>query len=92
MSFVDDQRSTWPRTALGIFGLFAYALTGWLYLASGLVMPYPVVMWIPWLWGGWQATKVFRRVPEWTPVVALAAVLYWVAFIQLGSWIFGWSA
>ena len=55
-------------------------------------MPYPVVMWIPWLWGGWQAIRIFRRTPEYTPLLALGAVLYWIAFVQLGSWIFGWSA
>ncbi|MGZ8784120.1 MAG: hypothetical protein ACXW1Y_00955, partial [Acidimicrobiia bacterium] len=37
---------------LGIIGILLYAMAGWLYLGTGLVMPYP---WVYGMWAIWVA-------------------------------------
>jgi len=71
-----------------------YVMVGWLYLGSGLVMPYPWVflMWAVWLAGLVVLLRIFRRARAWTPAVAVGALAFWVIVIQTGSWIFGWTA
>ena len=71
-----------------------YLIVGWLYLGSGLVVDYPwfVVLWAIWAGGVVVLIRVFRRSPFWTPLVAVSAVAIWVVFVQLGSWLLGWSA
>lgn len=78
----------------GIFGVILYVLTGWLYLTSGLVVPFPwvYVLWAIWLAGLIVLRIVFRDRPLLTPLVAVGAVVAWVAYVQLGSWLFGWTA
>jgi hypothetical protein len=79
---------------LGVSGILLYAMVGWLYLGSGLVMPYPWVfgMWAIWVGGLFALVKVVKRYPAWTPLVPVAAFAAWVAIIQLGSLLFGWTA
>jgi hypothetical protein len=79
---------------LGIIGIALYALVGVLYLASGLVMPYPWVfgMWALWIGGFVVVARVFSQSRVWTPAVAVVAVGLWVIIVQLGSWLFGWTA
>jgi len=81
-------------TLAGIVGIALYLLVGVLYIASGLVIPYPWVfgMWV--LWGvGWLLViKVFQGSPPWTVVVSLGAVALWAVIVQLGSWLFDWTA
>ncbi len=80
--------------ALGVIGIALYLAVGFLYLASGLVMPYPWVfgMWALWAGGLFALVRVFRDSQAWTPVVAVCALIVWVALVQLGSWLFGWTA
>ena len=65
-----------------------------MYLGSGLVMPSPwfYFMWVAWVTGWWFVVRVYRSKPMWTPGVSLGAVVFWVAVIQLGSWLAGWTA
>jgi len=71
-----------------------YVLVGVLYLGSGLVMPYPWVfgMWALWAAGLVLVIRVLRASPARTPLVPLAAVGLWVIIVQLGSWLFDWTA
>ncbi len=87
-------RPTRGGVVLGALALVFYLLVGWLYLGSGLVMPYPWAygMWAIWVGGLYVLLRVFRRSPLWTPVVPVAAVVVWVTIVQLGSWLFGWTA
>ncbi|MGI9609672.1 MAG: hypothetical protein ACR2NL_05195, partial [Acidimicrobiia bacterium] len=81
-------------TTLGIVGIGLYVAVGILYVASGLVMPYPWVfgMWTLWLAGLAVLVPVVREAPVWTPAVAVAALVLWVIIVQLGSWLFDWTA
>jgi hypothetical protein len=88
-----EKRST-ASTLAGVIGIILYLLVGWLYLASGLVVPEPwyLVMWGIWIAGLWPLIRVFRLNPMWTPAIAVGAAALWVAIVQLGSWLFGWTA
>ena len=79
---------------LGVTGLVLYLLVGILYLASGLVVDYPWVFgfWALWVAGFAPLAIVFRRSSAWTPAVPALALVVWVVLVQLGSWIFGWTA
>lgn len=79
---------------LGVAGILLYLAVGWLYLGSGLVVPFPWVwvLWAIWVGGLIVVVRVFRTAPIRTPLIPLAAVGVWVAFVQLGAWIFGWTA
>jgi len=81
-------------SVLGIVGVLLYLLVGFLYFGSALVMPYPwvFVMWALWIGGVIVLIRVFQDSRAWTPVVAGAAVVLWVMIVQLGSWLFGWTA
>lgn len=89
-----DQKRSLVAALLGVGGVLLYAIVGWLYLGSGLVMPYPWVygMWAIWLGGLIPLVKVVKRFPAWTPLVPVAALAAWVAIIQVGSMLFGWTA
>jgi hypothetical protein len=79
---------------LGVVGIALYLAVGVFYLGSGLVMPYPWVfgMWALWLCGLVVVARVFAESRKWTPVVPVLAMVLWVAIVQMGSWIFGWTA
>jgi len=79
---------------VGVIGMVLYVVVGWLYLGSGLVVdsPWYVLLWAVWIAGLFVLGRVFKRRPVWTPVVPVAALALWVAFVQLGSWLFGWTA
>lgn len=79
---------------LGVVGIALYLAVGVFYLGSGLVMSYPWVfgMWALWLCGLVVLARVFAESREWTPVVPVVAMVLWVAIVQIGSWIFGWTA
>lgn len=82
------------KTAVGVVGALLYLLTGWLYLASGLVVPQPWY-WLfvaAWLGGWWVIVRVFRDRRMLTPLVAVAAIVLWVVVVQLGGWLLGWTA
>ena len=71
-----------------------YIAIGWLYLGTGLVVPFPwyFVMWIAWLGGLIVLSRVFRARPALTVLVPIGALVLWVTYVQVGSWLFGWSA
>ena len=79
---------------VGVIGMVLYVVVGWLYLGSGLVVdsPWYVLLWAVWIAGLFVLGRVFKRRPVWTPVVPVAALALWVAFVQLGSWLLGWTA
>lgn len=96
---IDDPNSEPSRPSvthliLGGLGLAMYLVIGWLYLGSGLVMPYPWVylMWAVWCGGLLPLGRTFRRRTPWTPVVAIAALAIWIAVVSLGDWLLGWTA
>ena len=95
MKPIDTDPGTNPAVlVLGVVGIALYLAVGFLYLGSGLVMPYPWVflMWAGWLTGLLVLVRVFQESPLWTPAVAVGALLIWVVVVQTGSWLFGWTA
>ncbi|MDH3606307.1 MAG: hypothetical protein OER12_04865 [Acidimicrobiia bacterium] len=64
------------NTVLALLGIGLYVAVGVLYIASGLVMPYPWVfgMWALWLVGWVLVVRVVQASPPWTSAVAVAAV------------------
>ena len=94
MSSIGDRNRSPLSLTAGVIGIGAYLMAGGLYLGSGLVVPYP---WAYWLWAVWIGgvsvlVSVFRRSPIWTPIVPIAAVVLWVTVVQIGHWLFGWTA
>jgi hypothetical protein len=81
-------------TVLGIVGIVAYAVAGFLYITSGLVVPSPwlLVLWVAWLAGVYLVIRLFRDRRPWTFLAAAAAVAFWWLFLTLGEAIFGWTA
>ncbi|MCI0425990.1 MAG: hypothetical protein L0Z49_11715 [Actinobacteria bacterium] len=79
---------------LGVIGGVLYLGSGWLYFASGLVVPAPwyLVLWGVWIAGWWLVVRVLRRNPGLTPLVALGSVALWLLVVQLGDWLLGWTA
>lgn len=80
--------------ALGIAGIVLYVTVGGLYLASGLVVPYPWVfaLWALWITGIAGLVRVLRRSPAWAPAVAAGALIVWVVIVALGDRLLGWTA
>ena len=87
---------TWSTgaTVLGIVGLIAYAATGILFIAGGLVVPGPwlFVLWAAWLVGVYLVIRLFRGQRPWTFLAAVGAVAFWWVYVTLGEAIFGWTA
>lgn len=79
---------------LGIVGIVAYAATGILYVASGLLVPGPwiVVLWAIWLAGLYGLVRVFRNRRQRTPLIALGTAAFWWLFVTVGESLFGWTA
>ena len=79
---------------LVILGVLLYVVSGWLYLAAGLLVPAMVapLLWAIWLAGAWLLGRQVRQWSLWTLAWAPAAVLFWAAFISVGGWLFGWTA
>jgi hypothetical protein len=94
MTSIDDGGHSRASRVSRIIGIGLYLLTGWLYLGTPLVVPYPWVFgfWSTWIGGLVALARVVRRYPVWTPVVAVAAVGLWVAAVGLGGWLLGWTA
>lgn len=74
-------------------GFLLLVPTGVLYLASGLVVPFPwtVAMWAVGLALGAFAV-VSRRRPGVVLAVPVVAVVLWVAVVSAGSALLGWTA
>jgi hypothetical protein len=81
-------------TVSGIIGIVLYVAVGFVYLTSGLVVPYPwlLVLWAVWAAGIYALVTVFRARRVWTPAVPLAAALFWWVFLTVGENMLGWTA
>jgi hypothetical protein len=94
MSSKTSQPASVAANVLGIVGIVAYAATGILYLASGLIVPGPwiIVLWAIWIVGLYLVVTLFRQHRLWTPVIAVGAAALWWLFVTVGESLFGWSA
>jgi len=94
MSSKTSQPASVAANVLGIVGIVAYAATGILYLASGLIVPGPwiIVLWAIWIAGMYLVVTLFRQHRLWTPVIAVGAAALWWLFVTVGESLFGWSA
>ncbi len=77
-----------------IAGVVSYLGVGVLYFGSGLVVSDLVVypLWAIWVVGLVATIRLGVRRPWWSLLTAPAALVFWVGFVQTGSWLFGWSA
>jgi hypothetical protein len=84
-------RPAGPFVLAGVAGL-AHLLVGYLYLASGLVVPgYALVpLWIWWAVQAWFLVRLARRSSWWTPLVPLVALTSWWLVLTLGESLLGW--
>ena len=76
-------------------GLMLYGVIGAVpYFPSALIVPFPVAvfLWLCWLAGLVYAIRSSAEWPWAAGIAAVAAVLFWVLFVQAGSWLFGWTA
>ena len=78
----------------GTVGVVLYLPVGVLFLGSGLVVPQPVAyaLWAIWAAGLVATVRLAVRTPLWSLAAAPAAVIFWVGFVQAGSWLFDWTA
>jgi hypothetical protein len=51
-----------------------------------------VLLWLVWLAGLALAIRWFRSQPQWVPLLAVGAAIFWFIYVQGGSQIFGWTA
>jgi hypothetical protein len=82
-------------TVLGWVGLGAYVAVGvFPFSVSTVLVPTGAAAVLLALWvGGLPLVVRLRRPrPGLTALAAPAALLVWVAFVQIGSWLFGWTA
>ncbi len=79
---------------LGVVGIVLYLGVGWVYLASGLVVPFPWVigMWAVWVAGLPLLRRMFTTRPVWAWTVAAGAAVAWVLIVMAGGALFGWTA
>jgi hypothetical protein len=94
MASENPEVASTTANVLGVLGMVGYAATGLLYLAGGLVVPGPwiVVLWAIWIAGLYGLVGVFRSRRSWTPLVAVAAAVFWWLFVTVGESLFGWTA
>lgn len=83
----------WQR-ALGLVGLVAHLVVGYLYLAAGLVVPVPwlVVFLIAWVALLVAAIYLLGRHPLWVLAVPVLALGILIGGVSLGGVLLGWSA
>lgn len=88
----DTARPTGPLVLAGVAGL-AHLLVGYLYLASGLVVPAHalVALWIWWAVQAWFLVRLARRNSWWTPLVPVVAATSWWLILTLGESLLGWQ-
>lgn len=80
---------------LAVSGVVAYLLVGAVpYAVSGLVVPGAALVVLLSLWtaGLGGLFVVVRSKPRLTPLAPVAALVFWLAFVSIGSWLFGWTA
>ena len=78
-----------------VVALVCYVLVGFFpYLVSGLVVPPSAVAVLMAFWatGLLAIALAGRRRPWLAPAVVVLALVFWFAFVTLGSLLFGWTA
>ncbi|NNF55148.1 MAG: hypothetical protein HKN03_11990 [Acidimicrobiales bacterium] len=78
-----------------IVSLLAYLAIGFFpYLVSGLIVPpgAVAVLMVCWFMGLFLTARMATARPLLAPVGVVAAILFWFAFVTLGSSLFGWTA
>lgn len=78
-----------------IVSLVGYLLVGFFpYLVSGLIVPTGAVavLMVCWFVGLLLTARLAAARPLLAPVGVVAAILFWFAFVTLGSSLFGWTA
>ena len=78
-----------------IVSIVAYLVVGFVpYLVSGLIVPpgAVAVLMICWFVGLMLTARLAAARPVLAPVGVVAALLFWFAFVTLGSSLFGWTA
>jgi hypothetical protein len=85
---------TTGATISGVVGIVLYLMVGFVYLTSGLVVPYPwlLVLWGLWVAGLYLLYVVFKERRAWTPAVAVGAAAVWWIFLAVGESLLGWTA
>jgi hypothetical protein len=84
---------TTAATVLGVIGIALYLGVGFIYLTSGLVVPFPwlLVLWVVWVVGVYPLVKTFQTRRAWTPVIPVAAVAFWWVYLSVGEALLGWT-
>lgn len=92
-SGVPPVRPGWTR-ALGLVGIAAHLVVGYIYLTAGLVTPAPwlVGFLLVWLVLLILALRLWRRHPLWVLLVPVLALGFLVGGLSLGGALLGWSA
>jgi xanthosine utilization system XapX-like protein len=93
LSSVTTPEPTVVQRILVVVGLIAYLATGFIYLTSGLVVPFPwlIVLWLVWLAGMWITARLMARWSWWVLSAAPAAMAFWWAYLSVGEAVFGWT-
>ncbi len=76
-------------------GLALYVGVGLLYLVSGLVVPvFPWLVLLNFLWAAGLVFAIRLSRERWwmATVVAVGAILFWVAYVAAGDAFLGWTA
>lgn len=90
---VNHERSRALHVVLLFLAFALHAVVGFFCLASGLVVPAPVVVLLLVAWLAMLAVLVVRRHQPWVALgVPFVAAALWVVVVQGGSVIFGWTA
>ena len=85
-------RAMWPTIAK-VIGFALLLATGFFYLVSGLVVPFPYLLFLWALWIALVAVAILKR-HDWRIVLALPVVSIglWFAILNLGGEFLGWTA
>ena len=88
-----DLRSAAPLVAAGFAGV-AHLLVGYIYLVSGLVVPFYALLplWAWWLFLAVTLVRLAIRASWWVLAVPLAAAVTWVLVVLGGGELLGWTA
>ena len=82
----------WP-TAAKVIGFVLLLATGFFYLVSGLVVPFPYLLFMWALWVALVAFAVVRR-EDWRVVLTMPfiSIVLWFVIVNAGGEYLGWRA